>query len=114
MSPSTLAGTRGGVFGLQSGLDYLHKRVPYGKLVWPVPIYYIREPVGGPMFLEDTRQRAPIILVLDKNIQMLPWERMEASKNQIYQMPSVPSTFYTHYKCIVTLYPRMGSLNVFW
>ncbi|PWA98840.1 hypothetical protein CTI12_AA011700 [Artemisia annua] len=39
-------------------------------------------------FLEDTRQRAPIILVLDKNIQMLPWERMEASKNQIYQMPS--------------------------
>ncbi|GJZ83703.1 separase isoform X1 [Tanacetum coccineum] len=48
---------------------------------------------------EGKSKRAPIILVLDKNIQMLPWERMEASKDQeFYRMPSVSSTFYTCYK----------------
>ncbi|GJU40940.1 peptidase C50, separase [Tanacetum coccineum] len=43
---------------------------------------------------------APVILVLDKDIHMLPWESMKILENQeIYRMPSVSSIFYAYEKC---------------
>ncbi|GJS07100.1 peptidase C50, separase [Tanacetum coccineum] len=54
-----------------------------------------------PLFPSPTTKRKPvIILVLDKDIQMLPWESMKELENQyIYRMPSVSSIFYTYQKC---------------
>ncbi|GJW35860.1 separase isoform X3 [Tanacetum coccineum] len=54
-----------------------------------------------PLFPSPTTKRKPvIILVLNKDIQMLPWESMKELENQyIYRMPSVSSIFYTYQKC---------------
>ncbi|GJY59890.1 separase isoform X4, partial [Tanacetum coccineum] len=70
------------------------------------------------LYSEDTCERAPIILVLDNNLHMLPWECLKVSKNQdIYRMPSVSSTFYTYYKHVKSVrygdFASYASLNPF-
>ncbi|KAF8019982.1 hypothetical protein BT93_G0618 [Corymbia citriodora subsp. variegata] len=45
---------------------------------------------------EDHMYREPIILVLDSEVQMLPWENLPALRNQeVYRMPSVGTIFLT-------------------
>ncbi|XP_056159390.1 separase isoform X2 [Syzygium oleosum] len=45
---------------------------------------------------EDHMYGEPIILVLDSEVQMLPWENLPALRNQeVYRMPSVGSIFLT-------------------
>ncbi|XP_039174098.1 separase isoform X2 [Eucalyptus grandis] len=45
---------------------------------------------------DDHMYREPIILVLDCEVQMLPWENLPALRNQeVYRMPSVGSIFQT-------------------
>ncbi|PUZ77833.1 hypothetical protein GQ55_1G405300 [Panicum hallii var. hallii] len=44
--------------------------------------------------LPEPADRDPVILVLDVNVQMLPWENMPVLRNQeIYRMPSIGSIF---------------------
>ncbi|KAK4751903.1 hypothetical protein SAY87_020701 [Trapa incisa] len=46
--------------------------------------------------LEDYAHREPIILVLDSELQMFPWENMPVLRNQeVYRMPSVASILMT-------------------
>lgn len=53
-----------------------------------------------PLIPSPTTKRKPVnILVLDKDVQMLPWESMKVLENQhVYRMPSVSSIFYTYLK----------------
>ncbi|KNA25484.1 hypothetical protein SOVF_006490 [Spinacia oleracea] len=44
--------------------------------------------------LEYCTRREPVVLVLDSNVQMLPWENMPIMREQeVYRMPSVASIF---------------------
>lgn len=49
---------------------------------------------------EDDLNRTPVILVLDYDIQMLPWESLPVLRNQeVYRMPSIGSIFATLDRC---------------
>ncbi|KAI3778004.1 hypothetical protein L2E82_06951 [Cichorium intybus] len=49
---------------------------------------------------ENVVDRGPVILVLDFDIQMLPWENLRVLRNQeVYRMPSVTSIFSTLDRC---------------
>ncbi|XP_024626543.1 separase [Medicago truncatula] len=44
--------------------------------------------------VDDSRNREPVILVLDSEVQMIPWENLPILRNQeVYRMPSVSSIF---------------------
>ncbi|WJX81047.1 separase [Trifolium repens] len=49
--------------------------------------------------VDDSMNREPVILVLDSEVQMLPWESLPILRNQeVYRMPSVSSIFAVFYK----------------
>ncbi|GFP93870.1 separase [Phtheirospermum japonicum] len=51
-------------------------------------------------FDQSEYNRKPIILVLDFDVQMLPWESMPILRNQeVYRMPSISSIFATLDRC---------------
>ncbi|XP_062221862.1 separase [Phragmites australis] len=74
--------------------------------------------------LPESVDRDPVILVLDINVQMLPWENLPVLRNQeIYRMPSVGNIFLAltrgnnHYKdgsVIAPPFPVIDPFNTFY
>ncbi|XP_065870788.1 separase isoform X2 [Euphorbia lathyris] len=73
---------------------------------------------------EDFVNREPLILVLDSEVQMIPWENLPVLRNQeVYRMPSVGSIFLTlDRSCkhqdqvgnIVAAFPLIDPLDAFY
>ncbi|XP_052179939.1 separase isoform X3 [Diospyros lotus] len=73
---------------------------------------------------EDCSNRAPVILVLDLEVQMLPWENLPVLRNQeVYRMPSIGSIFATLSRCChfqekvgrkSILFPSIDPLDAFY
>ncbi|XP_011008695.1 PREDICTED: separase [Populus euphratica] len=73
---------------------------------------------------EESTIREPVILVLDYEVQMLPWENIPILRNQeVYRMPSVGSICFTldrrchqqeHVEKITTAFPLIDPLDAFY
>ncbi|KAJ6704493.1 hypothetical protein OIU85_030317 [Salix viminalis] len=73
---------------------------------------------------EESTIREPVILVLDYEVQMLPWENIPILRNQeVYRMPSVSSICFTldrscyqqeQIKKITTAFPLIDPLDAFY
>eukprot|EP00268_Persea_americana_P017925 TRINITY_DN18757_c0_g1_i15.p1 TRINITY_DN18757_c0_g1~~TRINITY_DN18757_c0_g1_i15.p1 ORF type:complete len:389 (+),score=75.84 TRINITY_DN18757_c0_g1_i15:652-1818(+) len=58
--------------------------------IYGLPYQLILEAVGD--IVEESTDREPVVLVLDANVQMLPWENLPIlRKQEVYRMPSVIS-----------------------
>lgn len=68
--------------------------------------------------------KEPVIMLLDFDINMLPWESMPVLRNQeIYRMPSISSIFYMYYRLIhsdkkkvkdSTIYPVLNPRDAYY
>nr|TKW23443.1 hypothetical protein SEVIR_4G292500v2 [Setaria viridis] len=70
--------------------------------------------------LLESADRGPVILILDINVQMLPWENLPVLRNQeIYRMPSMGNIFLAltrcnnHYKDGNVVAPRFPAIDPF-